>query len=128
VKDDQVSWPDPSRTARSALMSPDKRQVVSFGKSNELRVWDVEKKKLLHTLAGHAGGVADAAITSDGRILTVGADKALRVWDAATGIEVEGIDLPEPASCVRLSPDGHSAVTASAGGPDAAMQLWRLSK
>src|SRR5262249_43960833 len=37
-------------------------------------------------------------------------------------------ELPEIASCVRAAPDGVHVLTASLGGPDAALQLWRFDQ
>lgn len=128
VNDEQSSWPDPSRTARAARLSPDKRLLLTFGKGNDLYLWDAAAKKLLRKLAGHGGAVIEALFTADGRILSIGADKTLRAWDVATGEQIEKIDLPEAASCLRRSPDGRLAATASARGADAAIQLWRVTK
>jgi serine/threonine protein kinase len=128
ASDDIMTLVDATKSVRSAVLSPDGGTLLAFGKSDEMRVWDVESRTVRHTLSGHAGGVADAVFTSDGRIVSVGADKTLRVWEVATGKVVETIDLPEAASCLRLSPDGRHAATASIGGPKAAIQLWRLSK
>jgi len=52
----------------------------------------------------------------------------LRIWDTKLKRELEPIALPQSASCVRVSPDGHYAATASADGDDAAIQLWQLAK
>jgi hypothetical protein len=128
VNDTVDSWSDPSRTARLVVPSPDGKRLLTFGKSNKIRLWDVHERKVLQVLAGHEGGVSDAAFTGDGRLLSVGADKALRVWDTATGQELQKIELSEMASCVRLSPDSHFVATASVSGPTAAVQLWRLGK
>jgi WD40 repeat protein len=128
VSDAQVSWSDLSRSATRIAASPNGRQLLTFGKSNKIRLWDVGQKKVLHVLDGHPGGTKDAAFTRDGRVLSVGADKALRVWDGTTGQELQKHDLPEMASCVCVSPDGGFAATASITGPAAAVQLWRLRK
>ncbi len=126
VSNDQSSWPDPTRTAKSVVMSPDKRLLLSFGKGNELRLWDIAQKRLLRTLTGHEGIVSEAVFTSDGRVLSIAADKTLRVWNVSSGEQIEKIGLAEQAKGLKLSPDRRFAVTASATGPNAAIQLWRV--
>lgn len=128
ANDEQTSWPDPSRSARTALLSPDKRLLLTFGKSNEFQLWDVNQKKLLRKLSGHDGMVVEALFTSDRRILSIGVDKTLRAWDAANGEQVEKINLSEAPTCLKLSPDGRFIVTASQAGANAAIQLWRIGK
>jgi WD40 repeat protein len=125
----QVNWKDPSKIARTGVLSATNKRLITFGAGPEIRLWDVPNRKLLHTLPGHAGGVRDAVLTADDRwVISVGADKELRVWDVATGREVQDIDLPEAASCVRLFPKGNQVATAGAGGDKAAIQLWRIDE
>jgi len=120
---------DNSKVARAAMLSTSGKRLLTFGIAPELRLWDVSTKRGLHVLPGHPGGVRDALLTADERwVVSVGADKMLRIWDAATGKEAQAIELPEVASCVRLSPDGRFIATASEGGAKAAVQLWRLGK
>lgn len=129
ANDDIVTLIDSTRTVRAAVLSPDGSRLAAFGRANEIRIWDTARRRVEYTLAGHTGGVADAVFTRDGRILSVGADAKLRVWDASTGKPVEELGLPYASACVRLSPDGKRAVTASAsGGANAAIQLWQLAK
>jgi RNA polymerase sigma factor (sigma-70 family) len=62
---------------------------------NVVRLWDTATGKPLPGPSGHAGGVADLALTADGKkTVTVGADRTLRQWDTATGKEVRRDTLP----------------------------------
>jgi hypothetical protein len=125
--DDQATMMDPSKTDRFAILSATNRRLISFGKSAEIRIWDVDARTVLHTLPGHTGGVRDAVVTPDDRwVFSVGADRKLRVWDVATGREEKEFDLPEIASCIRLSSKGDLVSTASANGPKAVVQLWHV--
>jgi WD40 repeat protein/tRNA A-37 threonylcarbamoyl transferase component Bud32 len=69
-------------------------------------------------LVGHAGPVHSAVFSHDGRrVLTCGADKTARVWDAATGKEVlvlRGRD--NPVVLALFSPDDRRVLTLSALG------------
>jgi WD40 repeat protein len=53
-----------------------------------LRVWDLTHGKTLHLLQGHAEGIVDVVIPSDGRTaITADKSDALRMWDLQTGVE-----------------------------------------
>jgi WD40 repeat protein len=129
IKDDDLASPlDSANTDRVAILSASNKRMISFGKAAEIRIWDVNARSVLQTLPGHAGGVRDAVITPDDRwVFSVGSDKKLRIWDVATGKEDSSFDLPEIAASVRLSPKSDIVATASATGPSAAIQLWRVT-
>lgn len=56
---------------------------------------------------GHQGAVTSVLISSDGKtVVSRGAEGTLRVWNAATGIEMRQISEPAGASSVVFSPDG----------------------
>ena len=44
-------------------------------------------------LSGHQDGLVSAAFSSDGtQIVTASYDKTARIWDAATGKQIDGAD------------------------------------
>jgi len=126
--EEQITLMDPTGTDRVAILSATNKRIVSFGKSADLRIWNVDTRTVLHTLPGHSGGVRDAVITPDERwVFSVGADRKLRIWDVATGKEDSVIDLPETASCIRILPKADVVATVSASGANGAIQLWHIS-
>jgi WD40 repeat protein/tRNA A-37 threonylcarbamoyl transferase component Bud32 len=61
----------------------------------------------LHTLRGHGQAVSCVAFSPDGqRLATTGYDKTLKVWDAATGKQVDARPLGEVGQCLAFSPGG----------------------
>lgn len=60
---------------------------VSIGKENGLLcLWRISDGKALRTFKGHHGSVISCAISPDGkRLLSVGQDQSVRVWDLASG-------------------------------------------
>lgn len=83
---------------------------------------------LLRTLAGHGGGVVDAAFASDGGLYTLAGDGELKVWDATTGTSnsVDVGTMPDRTRPVRLavSPDD---VLLAIGLSDHTIRIVRLA-
>ncbi|MEM9460113.1 MAG: SUMF1/EgtB/PvdO family nonheme iron enzyme [Myxococcota bacterium] len=127
---------------RAVAFSPDGRRVVTASRDGTARVWDATTGEPLRSLSGEVpngtnrtdglargSSLVDTRFTPDGqRVLTVGADDTVRVWDAATGQWLP--DDPyaalldgSPATAVAVSPDGqHMAVVAK----DGSVQSWML--
>lgn len=68
--------------AISVVPSGSSRLVVSSSWDCTARVWDVDFGRCMRELIGHSAAVWKATGISDGRIITVSADKQVRVWDA----------------------------------------------
>lgn len=125
--DKQINISDPSKSARRAILSKNGQRMLTFGRGAELRLWDTTSRKLIHRLPGHPGGVTDAVLSPNATwVFSVGADRMLRIWAVTSGREVQSHVLPEIASCVRIAPDERFVATASRGGPNARIQLWRI--
>ena len=84
----------------------------------------------LMTLTGHGGTVVDVAVSADGRrILSLGIDGSLRVWDAATGAPVlvkPDAVVPRESGRLRIVPSGDFALVVSGDKPFEArpIRLW----
>jgi WD40 repeat protein/serine/threonine protein kinase len=68
-----------------AIFSPDGKSVLTFGQ--QMALWDARNGRSLHDFAGRER-IISAAFSPDGHsILTGGADGAIQIWDADSGIE-----------------------------------------
>ncbi|MCB0197767.1 MAG: PD40 domain-containing protein, partial [Anaerolineae bacterium] len=81
---------------------------------------------LLQTFSGHTHNVDFATFSPDGQtIATVSNDKTIRLWDVATGQEIQRFEGHKSAvNFVDFSPDGQTIVSA---GTDNTARLWDVA-
>lgn len=77
------------------------------------------------TLDGHASAVMMAAfVAEDGRVVTASSDQTAKLWDAATGMELQSFNQHTgPLYCLVVSGDGRTLVT---GAQDNTLRVWDL--
>src|SRR5260221_12450203 len=81
--------------------------------------------RLLFRLEGHTDVVGIGIWSADdSRLVTASLDGTLRVWDPATGKQIQMMDHHSSVWCAALSPDGSRV--ASSGG-DGIMRIWDVS-
>jgi WD40 repeat protein/serine/threonine protein kinase len=87
------------------------------GKRNDVKVWDADTGQEFCTLRGFSNVVKRVAFKSDSRhLVSAHWDRTVRIWDTALRQEVFRIPAANAFAIygLALSPDGKSAVTASA--------------
>jgi WD40 repeat protein/Flp pilus assembly protein TadD/tRNA A-37 threonylcarbamoyl transferase component Bud32 len=102
--------------------SPDGRhQVLVAGADNTARVWGGPRPA--SPLLRHSDRVTQASFSPDGRfVLTVSADRAVRVWDLAAGrLAMPPLDHDGTITHVAFDPQRRRVVTA---GVDRTARVW----
>lgn len=96
-------------------ISADGRRAVSGSFDNTVRVWDLEKRRIIATLHEHSNAVYGLALTPDGTLAVSGsADGTARVWNLETGKLITNIRHWAAVNSVAVTPDGRRAVLGSA--------------
>lgn len=113
----QATTPDQTVTTLAVLpMTPPR--LASGTEDGDLRLWRLDREltpATPHRLAGHAGPVHAVCLSPDGRwIVSGGADRVLRIWNAADGAAqaiLRGHNYPVKA--LAFSPDSRVLCSAS---------------
>jgi WD40 repeat protein len=85
--------------ARHLAYSPDGKFIAAAdGVYQRVQLFDSTTGKLLRTLWGHRESVMSVAFSHDGkRLITSSRDKTARIWDVATGEQLNRFVMPEAA-------------------------------
>ncbi len=122
---DMRTLPGHSAPVRCVTFSRDGKLLASaggdYGRSGEVKVWDLATARELHCLRGHKDLVSCVAFSPDSKQLVsanggVHTPGEIKIWDVADGRELRS--LPAHATAVRglaFSPDGRQLASVGAG-------------
>ena len=114
---------------RMADLSPDGTRIAVAGSlGSVVKVLDVATGAVVATMTGHGRFITSVMFSPDGaRIVTAGADKTVRVWDARTGKPLATLEHAEMAFVAKFSPDGSLIATVSGANLHLAIEVWDAS-
>jgi WD40 repeat protein/serine/threonine protein kinase len=121
-----LEHPEPAPHGETACLSRDGRLAViathnQGATSGEVRLWEPRSPApRVRTLRGHQGRVNAVDLSADGDLALTGADdRTLRLWDTASGRQLQVVEAAEPGWTVN-------AVALGAGGTLAAIGVRRV--
>ena len=107
-------------------IAPDGLTLVSgSGSDGALRLWNAIDGTFLRVVGRHRRDVLEVHFVGDGsRIISVGRDECLTLWETATGKELQTIRFhPGRIRAVAISPMTRAVVSSSYAG-DGQMSVW----
>ncbi|MBC1298768.1 WD40 repeat domain-containing protein, partial [Nostoc sp. UCD122] len=111
---------------RAVAISSSGQTLISAGRDDTIKFWNLRTGKLLHSLDAHSDGVTSIAISPDGkRIVTGGiSTPTMKVWDLRTFLMLKGDSgHTQPVETVAISSDGRLIAS---GSDDGTIKLWDL--
>jgi dipeptidyl aminopeptidase/acylaminoacyl peptidase len=130
TKQDLAKLTGPVGTVRAIAFSRDGKLLAAAGglpaRSGEVLVWDVEQRKLLHTLHGHSDCIYGVAFSPDGQsVATASYDKLVKLFDLASEKEIRTYkDHIDAVYAVAFTPDGKRLVS---GAADRTIKIWNVA-
>lgn len=97
--------------------------IVSAGWDKVVKVWNLTKCTLLHTLTGHTGPINTVTVSPDGSLCaSAGADGTAMLWDLNEGKHLYSLDGTDTIHSLVFSPNRYWLCAAS----EASIKIWDL--
>ncbi len=105
-----------------AEFSPDGEHVAALPEKGDVPVWRVDRpERPAYMLKGHRGRVLEMAYGPDGRLVTAGVDRTVRVWEPGGGAALALQGHEDEVKTAVFTADGSRVFSSSADGT---LRLW----
>lgn len=95
---------------RSLAWRDDSNVLASGSKDGTVKLWDMIQGKVVRSINAHNGGVTSVDFDHDGRLVTAGRDRRVRLWDTNGGKIRDFERMPEAVLEVAFSHDGQRVI------------------
>jgi cytochrome c len=104
---------------------PGADRAISSGDDGNVIVWDLKTRAPLRRFTRHGGKVMAVAASPNGRVAASGGwDRRVRLWDIATGKQLQELVHPSNVTAIAFTPDGKRLVS---GTTDGVVRVWRVA-
>lgn len=108
---------------RSVCFSPDGKLLATGAEDKLIRIWDIEKKKIVMILKGHGQDIYSLDYFPSGNKLVSGSgDKTVKIWDLTTGQCTFTLSIEDGVTTVAVSPGIGKYI--AAGSLDRTVRVW----
>lgn len=108
-----------------AAFAPDDEHVAAATATGKVLIWSLDHPSTpARVLTGHHGGINTLDYSPDGRIVTSGYDRTVRVWNPAKGTQVILRGNGDEITGAVFAPSGEQVLTSS---DDGTVRLWSAS-
>ncbi|TWU31786.1 Chromosome partition protein Smc [Novipirellula artificiosorum] len=76
-----MDLPEHKAAINAVAWRDDSNVMASASDDGTVKIWDVNTGKAIKSFGAHGGGVTDVAFDHEGRIVTAGKDKRVKLWD-----------------------------------------------
>lgn len=94
----------------------DSNVFASASDDGTIKLWDIITGKSIKSINAHTGGVTSVAFDHEGRLVSAGKDKKVKLWDAAGNLVREFPPMGEQVLTVAISHDGSRIIAGDWNG------------
>jgi mono/diheme cytochrome c family protein len=99
----------------------DSNVLASSSEDGTVRLWELENGGTIKTISAHGGGVASVRFAKDGRLITTGRDRLVRLWDPSGNKQRDFESFRDLALEAVLSHDDSKVIGADWSGE---IRVW----
>ena len=113
---------DAPKVVSDVRVAPDGQHVAAATAIGKLYIWRLDRPSTPERiLAGHQGSIFSVNYSPNGRVVTAGTDRTVRVWNPAKGTQLILRGHQDEVNDAVFTPDGAQVLSASADGT---LRLW----